>query len=70
MPRMELSDREAEIIRKHREETRFYRAGYAAALNEIEDLVKQLQEGALTSQGFVYHYAKMREEVNVTHTNP
>lgn len=38
MPRMELSEREAEIIRKHREETRFFRAGAHAAINRVREL--------------------------------
>jgi hypothetical protein len=39
MPRLELSDIEAEIIYKHREEQRFYRAGKVEAFNQILDYI-------------------------------
>jgi hypothetical protein len=42
MPRLNLTDEEARIIHKRREDERFYRSGWNAAITKVQEIVEKM----------------------------
>lgn len=55
MPRMNLTDAEAAIINKKREDERFYKAGWQSAIDTALEIVTEATDNEMTMNQVIEH---------------